>query len=81
MKVSKPQGPLAEAKAVSQRCSAKKVFLKILQNSRKTQVSAYNFVKKENCAQHLSCKFFEIFKSTFFNRTPPAAAYAEVDRA
>ena len=39
------------------RCSVKKMFLKIPQNS-----------------QVFSCKFCEIFKNTFFYRTPPLAA-------
>ena len=55
--------------AVAQRCSVKKVFLEILQNS---QVS--NFIKKETLAQGFSCVFCEISKNTFSYRTPPVAA-------
>ena len=36
----------------------------------------YNFIRKETQAQVFSCKFCEISKSTFFYRTPPAAASA-----
>ena len=35
---------------------------------------ACNFVKKETLAQVFSCEFCEIFKGTFFYRTPPVAA-------
>ena len=33
-----------------------------------------NFIKKETLAQVLSCEFCEIFRNTFFYRTPPVAA-------
>ena len=45
-------------KAVTQRCSAKKVFLEILQNS---WASTCNFIKKEALAQVFCCEFWEIF--------------------
>ena len=32
-----------------------------------------NLIKKETQAQVFSCKFCEIFKNTFFRRTPPVA--------
>ena len=35
---------------------------------------ASNFIKKETLAQMFSCEFCEIFKTTFFYRTPPVAA-------
>ena len=35
-----------------------------------------NFIEKECLAQVFSCKFCEIFKKTFFCRTPLVAAYA-----
>ena len=35
---------------------------------------AYNFIKKETLTQVFSCEFFEIFKNTFFYRTPSVAA-------
>ena len=59
-----------------QRCSMKKVFLELLQNSQESTCSrvsflikkaeACNFVKKETLAQVLSCDFCEISKNTFF---------------
>ena len=44
--------------------------------------AACSFIKKETLAQAFSCKFCEIFKNTFFYRTPPAASgyYFTVDR-
>ena len=42
------------------RCSIKKVFLEILQNSQE------NFIKKESLAQVFSCEFCEISKNNFF---------------
>ena len=36
-----------------------------------------NFIKKETLAQVFSCEFCEIFKKTFFHRTPQVAASAE----
>ena len=33
-------------------------------------------LKKEALAQVFSCEFCEIFKKTFFHRTPPVAASA-----
>ena len=64
----------AEAASV---CSFKKVFVKISQNSQedtcarvsfliKSEASACNFVKNEAQAQVFFCKFYEIFKNTFF---------------
>ena len=50
------------SEAVAQRCSVKKVFLKIWQNS------------QETLAQVSSCEFCKIFKNTFSYRTPPMAA-------
>ena len=62
--------------------SVKKVLSKISQNSQentctrisfliKFQVSVCNFIEKGTLAQMFSCKFFEIFKNTFFHRTSP----------
>ena len=61
---------------VAQRCSAKKMFLKILQNPQKNtcagvsilinlQAEACNFIKKETLTQVFSCEFCEISKNTF----------------
>ena len=63
--------------AVGQRCSIKKVFLEISQNSLEISQNSqentcarvslpYNFIKKETLAQLFSCEFYEISKSTFF---------------
>ena len=68
--------------AVLRRCSVKKVYLKISQNSQKNtfagvsflikfQAEACRFIKKETPALVFSCKFCKIFKNTFFYRTPP----------
>ena len=65
--------------------SKSEVKLKILQNSQenncarvsfliKLQAEACNFSKKETLTQVFSCQFWEIFKKTFFHRTPPVAA-------
>ena len=35
-----------------------------------------NFIKKETLPQVFSCEFCKIFKSTYFNRTPPVTASA-----
>ena len=56
---------------VTQRCSVKKVFLEISQNS---ATRACNFIKKETLAQVFSCEFCEISKNIFFYRTPLVVA-------
>ena len=47
-------------------------------NSRKTlakhRPEACNFIKKETLAQVFSCEFCEIYKNTFYYRTPLVAA-------
>ena len=47
-------------------------------NSRQTlanhRLEACNFVKKETLAQVFSCEFCEIYKNTFYYRTPLVAA-------
>ena len=35
---------------------------------------ACNFIKNDTLAQLFPCEFYEIFKNTFFHRTPPMAA-------
>ena len=71
------------SEAVVQRCSVKKVFLEISQNSQKnsctrvsfsTKLQASNVIRKETLAQVFSCEFCEIFKNTFSYRTFPVAA-------
>ena len=62
------------SEAVFQRCSVKKEFLEILQNSLENicaRVSCLikfdkNFNKKETLAQVFSCEFCKISKNTFF---------------
>ena len=55
------------------------VLLKVLQNSQEKtcarvsfNTEACNFIKKETLVQVFSCEFCEIFKNTFFYRTPLA---------
>ena len=38
---------------------------------------AFNFIKRETLTQVFSCELCEIFKNTFFNRTPAVAASDE----
>ena len=62
--------------AVAQRCSVKKVFLKMLGICRentcarvsfiKLEVSAYKFIEKETLARTFFCEFCERFYSTLF---------------
>ena len=40
----------------------------------KLQAEACNFIKEETLAQVFSYEFCQIFKNTFFYRTPPVAA-------
>ena len=72
-------------KAVVRRCSVKKVFLEISQNSQentcarvyfliKFQASACNFINKETLEQVFSCEFCEISKNPFSYRTSKVAA-------
>ena len=65
-------------KSSHRRCSKKKVFLKISQNSLENTCARVSFLiklqallKKETLAQVFSCEFCETFKSTFFHKTPP----------
>ena len=62
--------------AVIRRCSVKKVFLEILQNSQENNCArvSFFFIKKETLAQVFSCEFCEISKNTFYYRTPLVAA-------
>ena len=58
------------AEAVVQRCSVKKVFLEILQNSQENTCARASLliklIKKETLAQVFSREFCEIFKNVFF---------------
>ena len=40
----------------------------------KMQTEACSVIKKETLVQLFSCEFCEIFKNTFFHKTPPVAA-------
>ena len=73
------------SETVAQRCSARKMFLEISQNSQenigarvssliKLQAEACNFIKKETLTQVFSCELYEISKNTFSYRMPPVAA-------
>ena len=57
-----------QREAVVQRCSVKKVFLKISQNSQENTCARvyFNFIKKETLAQVFSCEFCKSFKNIFF---------------
>ena len=56
----------------------KKMVLEILQNSQENTFAWVSFLiklqAKESLAQVFSCEFCEIFKNTFFYRTPLVAA-------
>ena len=60
-----------DPEAVVQRCSVKKVFLKISQSSEENTWARASFLIK---LPVFSCEYCEIFKNTFFIRTPPVAA-------
>ena len=72
--------------AVARRCSVKKVFLKVTQNSKENTCARVFFfdkvaslrpatlLKTETLAQVFSCEFCQISKNTFSYRTPPMAA-------
>ena len=65
--------------------AAKKVFLKISDNSRENTCARVSFLIKlqatDTLAQVFSCEFCEIFKNIFFCRTPPVAScgYSTLD--
>ena len=65
--------------AVARRCSVKKVFLEISQNSQENTFARVSFLIKltfliKTLAQVFSFEFCEISKNTFFHRTPLVAA-------
>ena len=70
--------------AIVQRCSVKKVFLKISENSQKNTCASLFFNKvadlrpatllKLTLTQVFSCEFCEILRTPFFHRTPLVAA-------
>ena len=74
--------------AIVQKCSVKKVFLKISQNSQENTCSrvpfliscnpgSCNFIKTGTLVQVFSYEFYEIFKSTFLDKTHLVAASFE----
>ena len=70
-----------QTEAVAQRCSVKKVFLEISQNSLENTCARVSFliklqacIKKETLPQVFSSEFCESSKNTFSCRTPPVAA-------
>ena len=64
--------------AVAQRCSVKKAFLEISQNSQENICARATFLikffRKETLAQQFSCEFYEISKNSISYRIPPVAA-------
>ena len=69
------------SEGATRRCSLKKVFLSISQNSQESTwarvsflIKACNSIKKETLARVFSCEFCEISKNTFSYGTPPVAA-------
>ena len=71
------QAFLMKYRSSHRKCSIKKVFLEISQNSQentcarvsflmKFQASGCNFIKRETLAQAFSCEFCQIFKNTSF---------------
>ena len=73
--------------AVVRRCSVKKVFLKISQNTGenicarvsfliKLQADACEFIKKETLAQVFSCEFSEIFQRNLFPQNTSGGCYS-----
>ena len=61
--------------AVVRRCSVKKVFLEISQNSQETTCARVSFlIELQVSGKVFSCDFCEISKSTYSYKTPPMAA-------
>ena len=66
------------SEAVTRRCSvvgALENFAKFTGKHLCQSLFFNNFIKKETLAQMFSCEFCEIFKNTFFKRTPLVAAF------
>ena len=83
---------MKDSEAAVQRCSVKRVFLEISQNSQentcarvsfliKLQAEACNFIKKETLAQVSSCEFCKISKNTFFIEHLRATASVSFNKA
>ena len=61
--------------AVTRKCSVKKVFLEILQNSQENTCTRVSFLVKRRLGHNVfSCELCEISKNTYSYRTPPVAA-------
>ena len=68
--------------AIIQRCSLKKVFLEISQNSQESICQSLFLIKrketffnkKRDSGTGVFCEFFEISKNTFLHRTHPEVA-------
>ena len=75
---------MLHAEAVVKRCSVKKLFLEISQNSQENSCdgasfiiklqAASSFTKKETLGQAFSCEFCEVSEKTFFHGTHLVAA-------
>ena len=65
-------------KAVTRRCSVKKVFLEISQNS-KENTCARVFINKETRVQVFPCEFCEISNNIFFTEHPWASASVQFE--
>ena len=85
------EGLCESTKWVVRRCSVKKMFWKISQNSQentcarvslfliKLQASfSINYIEKEALVQVFSSDFCKTFKNIFFYRTPPVAASKKI---
>ena len=81
--------PQLTLKAVTQRCSVKKVFLEISQNSQENtcarvsllinlQAEVCNFIKKDTLALVFSSEFCKISKNTLYYKTPLVAASVNI---
>ena len=69
----KSKNTLHKNRSSHRRCSVRKMFLEMSQNSQENTcarvsflIKACNFIKKEALAQVFSCKFCEILKNTFY---------------
>ena len=64
------------AEAVARRCSVKRAFLGILQNSLEKTCARVSFlIKLQTLVQMLSYEFCEISKNAFSYKTPPVASF------
>ena len=70
-------GIVLESEAVVRRCSVKKVFFEISQNSQENTCARDSFLIKLPLVQVFFCEFCEISKNTFIYKTPPVVASVE----